>query len=283
MLYETFDFGTTESRRFDSMLDYVEFCKSVPAERVKAHDNTKARGFAGRDFAGSWDAVYSAVNSVWPEGMAVLERMEADLADAALPKPVSRRRKTRFNEDDGDELDYDRMRSGQAFWRQSRRQNTSGPATVTIVVDSCAACHVDAEDILWRGAAAVTLAKLLEAAGYRVELWVTARTDNVVKRPGKKHLSDLMLSVCLKRPSDVLDTSTLISAVSGWAFRTLFFRGFCCGQGKVESNLGYPHAPSDEDVKHVTTDQKRIVIKGAFSYDAAVRLIRETITSITSK
>ena len=265
------------------MLDYVEFCKSVPAERVKAHDNTKAPGFAGRDFAGSWDAVYSAVNSVWPEGMAVLERMEADLADAALPKPVSRRRKTRFNEDDGDEWITTGCGAARRFGGNLVGRTPSGPATVTIVVDSCAACHVDAEDILWRGAAAVTLAKLLEAAGYRVELWVTARTDNVVKRPGKKHLSDLMLSVCLKRPSDVLDTSTLISAVSGWAFRTLFFRGFCCGQGKVESNLGYPHAPSDEDAKHVTSDQKRIVIKGTFSYDAAVRLIRETITSITSK
>jgi hypothetical protein len=207
--YKNAVYGQTEGRVFDSLADMVGACKEIPAERsaegASGIDNEK---FAGRQF-GTLDEAFAALQTAWTEGIEVVERMGRELDAADLPKPVSRRRKPRFSEDDGDELDYDRLRTGRAFWRTTRRENTRGPATITVVVDVCANARVKHHDILWRGAAAVALTKRLEEAGYRVELWAAALSvENYYSTSG-------FAAVCLKRPSEPLDESSLINAVSG--------------------------------------------------------------------
>ena len=171
--------GPTECRTFDSIGDMIATLRATDAQRFEGHDYTGKNSsprWVGRGFA-NHEALYAALNEAWESGIGTMERMVKELADADLPKPTSRRRKARFSECDGDELDYDRLRSGRDYWRTSRRQNTKGPATITLIVDVAANAHVDHEDILWRGAAAVALTKLLEEAGYRVELWATSFTD----------------------------------------------------------------------------------------------------------
>lgn len=273
---------TVECRRFESVADMIAFCRQVPASRVKGHDHTANPSFAGRDFGGSWEAVYSAMNTAWAEGLEIVDRMMADLADANLPQPTSRKRRMRFDEADGDELEYDRLRSGQDFWRATRRQSTRGPATITIVVDVMAHFGVKARDILWRGAAAIALAQMLEAAGYRVELWAMGRTNEIWRRPGDNRDSDALMAVCLKETSDALDPSTLVCAISGWSFRTMFFRAYSCGEGTLDDGLGYCSAPRDEDVKQITTDETRVLISDAMNYNAAVAKVREVLSRLAN-
>ena len=114
-----------------------------------------------------------------------------------------------FSEDNGDELDYDRLRDGRDFWRTSRRENTHGPSTITIVVNVGAGCRVKHEDILWRGAAAIALATRLEEAGYRVEIWAgwrSVRLRSTRPNPTRKSHYDVagVAAICLKRPDDPL-------------------------------------------------------------------------------
>ncbi|MGD0653123.1 MAG: hypothetical protein ABSA16_02155 [Thermoguttaceae bacterium] len=270
-----------EYRVFDSMDEIVNYVSIVNQSRVEDHDCTQRESFTGRRFS-DWAEVYKATREAWPEGIEVLEKMLTDFGGTELPKPVSRKRKMRFAEDDGDELDYDRLRSGQAFWRYTRRANTKGPATITIMVDVAANCHVNHQDILWRGAAAVALTKILEEAGYRVELWLIDKTVGVWSKNDRKYDIDAMHAVCLKRPSDVLDTSTLISAVSGWCFRTVFFRACCAGSHYIDSGLGHAQLPNNNDLDEVSRDAKRILIAGVWNYEDAVELIKNTINSITT-
>lgn len=285
MLHTTYKNGKekVECRRFDSIADLVELVRQVPEERYRNFDNTQNRSFTGRSFR-DWEAVFTATREAWSEGIAVLDRMLNDIAGADLPKPVSRKRKMRFDEADGDELDYDRLRSGQDCWRQTRRQSTRGPATITVLVDVCANAHVDHQDILWRGAAAVALTKLLEEAGYRVELWAVEKTAGLWASPGSSSFDlDGMMAVCLKQPSDALDTSTLISAVSGWFFRTVFFRADCTGSYSVSSCLGGHAEPKPRDLDEITTDATRVLVAGAFSYEDAVAKVRQVLASLNSK
>lgn len=278
----TIDEGAMVYRFYDSVDEFVQFAESVPDSRYSGEKNCcDNRSFVGRRFSGWQDAV-DATRTAWPEGLEVLERMLHDLDDTALGEPRSRRRRTRFRDDDGDELDYDRMRSGQSFWRTSRREWARGPVTITVIVDVCASCGVNHNDILWRGAAAIALTKKLEAAGYRVELWATEVQQELWK-PNSRNPITLVEAVCLKRPGDPIDESTLITAVSGWFYRTIAFRAMCSGQHSLSPALGFPRSPKSEELDHISRDENRILIADCWTYGTAVDKVRGAIETLKTR
>jgi hypothetical protein len=269
-MYETHT-NQTYYRLFDSVEDVIASTANLPKKHLKEIEFGMGQNrwveWVGRPF-GTWSEVYSAARSPWAEGVKTVERMETELQGAKMPKPKCRRRRTRFVEDNGDELDYDRLRDGRAFWRTSRREQGSGAQTVTIIIDVNAAFKIKHKDILWRGAAALALTRILEEAGFRVEIWLTHRANNVyfVKRRWHGHCH----AVCLKRPSDPLDVGTLVSACSGWLYRTLMFRAKGIGNHVPTDGLGSPVKPATLDLDEITRDPNRILISGAYSYGDAV-------------
>jgi hypothetical protein len=273
--------GKTIYRVYDSAEDLLAACQRVAEHRVEATVELDWEAFVGRRFT-TWAEVYAAVRQAWPEGLQVLERMLDDLSRASVPRPVSRRRKTRFAEDNGDELDYDRLRTGQPFWRTSRRETAQGSSVLTIVVDVGANWKTRHQDILWRGAAAIALTQRLEEAGYRVELWAVQKSSNLYSDEprGDRWTIAGMNAVCLKRPSDPIDPSTLISLVSGWCFRTVFFRAKCQGRLRIKGSLGRAAVPQAADLDQITTDQRRVLIAGAFSYSGALAIVRGVLAEL---
>ena len=260
-----------------SLFDNAGELAATTSQAVPERNNhiTLDRSFVGRRFKAVAEAG-DALNATWSDGLAILDRMRDELAGAALPQPRSRRRCLRWDEATGDELDYDRLRSGQAWWRTSRRDVVNGPASRTIVVDVGANCHVDAEDILWRGAAAIVLTEILEAAGYRVELWAAWKTSSCY------HNGDgALVAAQLKGTADPLDPSTLVNAVSGWFFRTAFFQAVCLSASKAKGSLGHSREPSTDELDLVTTDPGRTIISGAWNYADAVALIRSQVNQLT--
>ena len=274
-MYERLE-NETWYRVFDSVDDLVETISKVPdGRREHVHSQViKRDDFVGRWFS-DWNDAYAAARSGWPEGVEAVERMVAELDAGDLPRPANRRRKMRFSEDDGDELDYDRLRCGQPFWRSTRRQNTRGPQTVTIVIDVNANCKVDHEDILWRGAAAIAMTKILEEAGFRVELW-TIHCARKVYSNGQGHCN----AVCLKRPGDPLDIATFTAAVSGWFYRSSMFLAKAIGNYKPKMGLGKPHAPWARDIEQVVHDPNAILISGAYSYGGALWLAQRALKKL---
>lgn len=271
---------------FDSLEDMIATAdNAVPHHKAEEHVHWHDE-WIGRDFAG-WSDVYAAARSAWPDGLETLEKMLEEIDRCELPQPKSRRRRTRFQEDDGDELDYDRLRTGRAYWRTSRRETCRGPATITIIVDVGGNCKRASRDLLWRGAAAVALAQRLEEAGYRVELWAVARF-NKSKRTSRGPSSrgpwawSVFQAVCLKRPEDPVVPSTLIAAVSGWMYRTLFFRIMCLGHREVKGTLGQANIPQGADMELISNDPDRILIADAFIFDVAVGKIRNVLNSFST-
>lgn len=108
----------------------------------------------------------------WPDGAQRIQDNVRALTNATVERIPCQRRRPRWS-DQGEHLDYDRMRAGQfdQCWRRAMRAPVPMIPLVRIAVLACANHSTDAEQLFWRGAAAVALADLLNESGYNVDLW----------------------------------------------------------------------------------------------------------------
>lgn len=232
--------------------------------------------WAGAYFS-TWQDVLKKTENVWTEGMERYSKMLEKLRELELPKPVNIRRRGVWSEEGGDEIDVDRLRRGVPYWRTTHRDHRPGPVSKTIVTNLSTAAIVRHEDILWRGAAAVCLTELLEQAGYRVELWAANHV-----RKGYENGDNGLQAVCLKRPSDPLDTSTLVNCVSGWFFRTAIFAAYeqfdrsrtARGHGKPIEHF------SSEALSHITPDEQVFQCSEIWNMKAAQQWVAEQLATI---
>jgi hypothetical protein len=114
----------------------------------------------------------------------------------------------------------------------------------------------------------------MEEKGYRCEVWTTISSN-----PYKSNFSRQFIgAICLKKPSDPLDVSTLVNAVSGWTLRTMWFALFhsLLKEDCKSSYGGYmPIHPSD--MKEITQDDEVVYSSGTFSYNGALAVIESEI------
>lgn len=258
---------------FDSMVDVDQYV--IPSLYEKG-----SKSFVGREFD-SWDDVKDAVNSSWKQGMDVLEQYIDRLCKSNLPEIRSHKRQIKFNMEDGDEVDLDRLRSGQDYWRLSHREATIGETTATIFVDTTTMCSEDWRNILWRGAAAIALTKILEDKGYTTEVWSVCGSRLYARHAGR----NVMTACCLKRPHDPLDVSTLINLVSGWFYRggVLYALNHTMVR-KQNQSLAFGHGmcdtPKPKDLDHLSRDERRVYVSHAFSFDAALGIIERELEKL---
>ena len=253
-----------------------ELFKFESMEDVKAYTDVsrfKDRGasFVGEEI-GTWYDVDLKTTQPWKKGAEILEKYIARLGEAALPTLKSRVRKTEWSFDDGDEIDTGRMMQGLPYRRRMIREETGGPAEMTILIDTTTPYYEESDNILWRGAAAVALTHILEEKGYRVELWVC----NGSKLFAYEN-TNVLTAACLKRTSDPLDTSTLINTVSGWFYRSATFtllETICTKSGKqIANGLGQCASPMPKDLDSISRDELRVYSSGVYSFQGALEMI----------
>jgi len=268
--------------RFDGVSDVIDAMRplwSRPEWISHATNDVYCRllgnpGWIGRHFASIPD-VESASLSVWSEGVSMLEGMLSELENSSLPRPMSRRRRSAWSEDDGDEIDRDRLHAGQPYWRTSRRQVTHGIATVSLMSNFDAPGGFDEAAIMWRGAAMVCLARMLETAGYRVELTIGMESTN----PFTNTAEHCLMTICLKRSDEPLDLATLAGAISPWFFRAVLLMaqevgGNTCTAGA--GGCGTIAKFKDEIAGGIPA----IVVGSVWNRDAAVAWVRQQLESM---
>lgn len=168
-------------KHFDSLADMAVFAQA----RCAVASNDPPRADIIRNFAqqGSWygldadmrDAKMKSIDDYmaftqrgWVSGAGKITAA-LDALDTPLPQSVRRRHSW---SDDGYEVCIDRIRAGNLdnAWRRTRRAVGAGPQPVKIAIQINATAGVAAEQLFWRGAAAVVMADALTLAGYRVEI-----------------------------------------------------------------------------------------------------------------
>lgn len=276
MILENIKIGkeTLEVHGFDSVAEQVAWSTSVPSvlRHERLVNKPEQEDFTGRLFR-DWKHIATAANEAWSEGLAILDDAREQLRDLELPQPMDRRRRPRFDEQSGDDVDYDRLRSGQAYWRRTERQHVAGPIDLTILVDICANGNVKSQDIIWRGVAAIALAEVMEASGYRVELIAVERS-----RKGYTDGAGFLQYVTLKKLDEQLDATSLINATSGWFFRTIGFAGMVrSGFGRTSELSFGSHAFIGNAMEHITAATNVVVIDSVWNKLDAVELIRNTL------
>jgi hypothetical protein len=239
-----------------------------------------AAGFQGRRFSGL-HAAAEAAHKPWPEGLAIIEDMLQRLDDADLPQPVSRRRKRVHSEDDGDEVCVDRyLRGRDDLWEARHKRVQRAPAVVTIATNLSANCGVDHKSILWRGAAAVCLATLLERANYSADLWAVIHGRNGMAAGRDGAPCSWVTAINVKQAGQTIDLGTITAAVSGWFFRTVGFMTANAAAGCHPCySLGQAGKIGQFLPEFIRTDEP-IIIDEVWDYNAAVELVRESLLAL---
>jgi hypothetical protein len=219
-----------------------------------------------------WEAVEERSKTAWAGGLLVLEAFIERLAKVEIPDLKSHKRETKFSQDEGDELDMDKLYQGEAFWRKTEREQSTGSDELTIIIDTSTPCSVDSDDILWRGAAAIALTQILEDKGYKVEVIMV---NGTYLYQGKNF--PVVTACRLKAPGDPLDTSSLINAVAGWFYRTACFtlmRTFAKLDGEqLAWGLGTVYTCRAADLDVLTPDESRIFASSVFTFNGAANLM----------
>ena len=250
--------------KFDSMTQVTEY---VDPTLFRSRD----KSFVGEKFK-EWDDAENMTQQPWDYGAEVLQTFVDRLTSASLPQLKGKVRKTEWSYTDGDEIDLERMQRGEPYMRRTIRESTHGASELTILIDVTTPYHMESEDVLWRGAAAVALVKLMEERGYRCEVWVVNGSELFAdsRRP-------VMTACCLKRCSDPLDCSTLVGTVSGWFYRSVTFTllDTICEKNEhpVAPGYGSCATPMPKDLDSVSTDEHRIYSSGVYSFSGALDMI----------
>lgn len=235
----------------------------------------------------NWKELEQMVREPWPEGIAKIQKMADAIMRHDLPQPVVKRRKMIWSEESGDEFDYDRYRSGQAYWREARRRPTGGPQVITMVVNTCGSCMLTAEKLLWRGAACMALATVLEQAGYCAEIISIQTLTETCRSANEYKYANIVQGQWIKRVGDLFDLSSLANGVSPWYFRTLTFAGLDLVPGyRAMPGLGFPMKITPEMVEAfdpAVAGRAVWIIDGVFEESKSVSLCSLFLDRLTSE
>ena len=267
---------------------YADECQKV-CEGNGSYDKRKWIGLTKvwpRRTWQSFEGLAGLVNENWQEGLDILEGFEQDLVDAGLREPSSRLRQPKWDDCYGDEVCWDRMRSGQDFWRTSQRSFKASAAEVTILLDMGQNWNHDWKDSIWRCAAGTACAIALEKSGYAVEIHAVHRSNGLFTG-GKERLNNFFNSIKLKSFGQPLDRSLVVNVCSGWFLRTVGFRLLSVATmqnkrrfGGIVSSLGSHRTPTTHDCLFVTPDENCFVFANVWNKSDALASAKAAIKSV---
>ena len=239
----------------------------------------QGESFVGEQNLDTWPKVHARTQRDWQEGLYIIQEFVDELLKQDIPEIKSHKRRVEFDEVEGDEVDLERLYQGQAAFRSSKREATTGPRELTIMIDTTTPAFKDSKDILWRGAAALALSSVLEEKGYSVEIWVVNGSALF-----KREYKPVYTSCCLKRCSDPMDMSTLVNTVSGWCYRSVTFAlldTICKNFGKErEFGYGQCETPTMDDLDCISKDELRVYASGVFSFQGALSMIQAELEKV---
>lgn len=246
-----------------------------PYNSVEGNDR---EAFFGRKFTG-WNDIVTATTEGWIEGVNTVNDMIKKIKKHKLPRVKKRQRVKVWDDEDGDEVDNDRLREGRKPFRTTERvQNLSAKGVVTLVSDMRANWTVSPEDILWRGASACVLMQLLENAGYRVEFWTASAGACAYVEPR----SDSFVAACAKRPEQPMNLPQIVGAVSAWFYRGVSFYSVNLAQDLQPSDYaGRDRYNGVKSFCHLLTqDETVLAIENLWDEKSAIDFIGDACEAI---
>lgn len=206
----------------------------------------------------------------WPEGAKLIQRARAEVV-GTLKAPLPTRLRSTSGHVVGHSPNVSRALAGHpdVF---NRWERAARPAAVRIYVSMCVPGSVPAAQLVWRGVAALILADLYEANGYRVEIWAGMANDE-------------RDSFCLIKAAEAPTIPDYLAAtlISPRFYRAAMLLG---PQSEVTSSAGLGHARplTAEGIENAGLGAPTVIIDAyTLSKDAAVRVVNETIEKLSAE
>lgn len=245
------------------------------------------KSFIGRAFTGRHD-LFEKVRQPWRTGMRIFKEMRKQVASMDLPRPEKMRRRRAWHEHEGDHVCPDRLNLGQPYWHGLSPARRGATPTVSIMTEISTRCDIKPRDIQWRGLVAFVLADLLESAGYRVQIDAYNFVHHAYGKGqrangffgGTPGDTAGLIKYTIKPYDRPLNISTLLSAVSGWFYRTAFFAALFAQGWKPEdiaSGLGLPRPLSDKRLYEIADNERVIHVRDVWNKEAAEAFLKETL------
>ena len=234
----------------------------------------------GRDFPGLWPEVFEKARQSWPEGEELLRKALEKLKGLELPIPESIRRRQRWSDMEGDDIEPMKVFNSEPYWRgTNKRQALGGCPTITVLCNNGTSYDHSPESVIWRGIAAMICTDILEDAGYRVELWA-AREGSDTFNSGAE---DQLTATLIKEAHGPLVKPLLVSVVSGWYYRTIVWLSYfdLTENERPSYGLGSPQRSISQEAKEAIAGSDQIghffEIGQIWDDDECIDLVRKTI------
>lgn len=183
----------------------------------------------------------------WPEGA---DKIKKALEALQITVPMSVRRRLQRT-DQGDELDIHAVNRGDLShaWTARHRRRSRSKLQVRLVLQLNLLARTDAEELFWRGAAAVRFADLLTEAGYSVEIVGAVASKKVSGFAS----NDTVLATFPVKPADApLDIAALTGVVANAGFHRIY--GFRWYYAVAPDLHGHPGAATSDAEGTVFTE-----------------------------
>jgi hypothetical protein len=199
--------------------------------------------FLGRDLgvpntpADVEEIFQKAVIIPWKAGVEQVERV-ADLLDKDIPEPFSVRRVQVWGEDGC--FDLDRCRAGEDYRRTTKRATRVSDRSIDLFVQINGKANLTPTQMMYRGAAAVAMTRVLERSGYNVR--IVAYNRSRCSYIGGGRYADEFQMFTVKEYADPIDVCSVANAVSPWLRRSAGFAAFWLAHPSwmPDTGLGQP-------------------------------------------
>lgn len=278
------DFGNTEFTYFDSLTDLIETPIRNPSNQLvidsfaDLHTGDELQWFGLR---GGRKEVEKTLITGWPDGVKLMNEC---LQTVDIPTAPSVRRKRRRG-DSGNELDIHRVLSGRmdrAWLRTVKDAGARGNRNVTIAVRYDAGGSTTAKEAVWRGVAAMAIAKAATMSGRNVRIIAVDSTSRAFPN-ATDGVTCSAHAVCIKQYTQQIADEILSSVVALiGTYRVYGFRAILSSERNGWQGIGGMHEFDMQMLKDEAGAEDFIFVPSdVLSREQALDCIRSSVATFS--
>lgn len=207
--------------KYDSITDFYRACDTCTKNGDINHYNRISEA-DDPDFRGlSCEEIYKSMYS-YTKGIELLRNIDLTSSIGGSS------RQYKYDEFDGDDLNYDRLLDGFPAMRKRIRKSGSGVGKfIDIYINISELCNVTYPQLLNKAYTAVKLIDFLENNGFRVAVYSCDYTRDIFGHYEDESDVFYEVEVCLKKHEDSLSLGLILTGISPWFFRYHMFKHQC--------------------------------------------------------
>lgn len=237
----------------DSLKEFYQECDIIENENIKFNSNPDMfmdtfdfksyRILADYDWVGEKEDIILKSKFCYTKGLDKLEKIDDIILGGS--KNI-----TKWSDDDGDEMSFDRLIDGLPSMKQRIRSNGNMHGRfVTIHIGISENCSVSNEQMMNKAYACMRIIDMFESMNYRVRVLVKWGVRDLGYMQENDRIEKLFLSIVVKDFNEPLVKPTILASISTWMLRYHIFK-FAGNKFKCDDSMGVAIRNIKKDTLH---------------------------------